>query len=85
MFRAVIPLICLTGVLLVGCEKKAPEYRAKIEMGAEAVQHFDQMEDQPKYMHVKKDVADKKRAILDRRMQREKSRGIYRKQSPWDY
>ncbi len=80
-----IPSLALFAVLLSACEKKAPQYQLKLSHGEEAVQHFDLMADQPKYMNYRRDKFDKRKAIEERRIAKDKERGIYRKESLWDY
>lgn len=69
----------------VGCEAPEPTYRLKIAVGEDAVQHYDLMKDQPKYTKIRRREWDKKKAIEERRINRDKARGIYRKESLWDY
>jgi len=79
----VVSLLTLT--LSTACEKKAPRYQLKVESGSEAVQHFDLMRDQPKYVNYRRDKFDKRKAIEERRIAKDKERGIYRKESLWDF
>lgn len=80
-----LSLILLTCLFLSACEKKPPQYQLKLSRGEEAVQHFDLMADQPKYMNYRRDKFDKRKAIEERRIAKDKERGIYRKESLWDY
>ncbi len=67
------------------CDPPPPQYILKAEVGEAAVVHWDDMKDQPKYIKVKKTPREKRKAIMERRIMRERSRGIYRKESRWDF
>ena len=85
-FCTIYPVFAAAVLLsLSACEKKTPEYRLKYEVGKEAVVHYDDMKDQPKFLKIKRSSYDKRKAIEERRVAREKARGIYRKESLWDF
>lgn len=77
-------LAAATLLIAVGCERPEPTYKLKSEKGMDAVVLYDDMGDQPKYVKIKKGEIDKRKAIMERRVLREVSRGIYRKQNRWE-
>lgn len=77
-------LLLMLGLALSGCEKKEAQYILKPEVGDTTVAHFDLMNDQPKYMRVRKSEYERVRAIEEQKKLRNKARNIYAKQSRWD-
>ena len=81
LFAGIASFLCLAG-----CEKNPPKFVPKVEYGKEAVIHHDQMADQPEFLRVRKNDREAiAKAIAARREMRDKARGVYKKQSIWDY
>lgn len=71
-------------LLLQGCEKNPPTIVPREAKGKEAVIHFHNMKDEPKYVHIKRTDRFSKASVEKRREERERARGIFRKQNRWD-
>lgn len=79
MKNSLAKLLFILLLLLIaqGCKRKEPEYVLKSENGEQAVAHFDQMEDQPKYLRVKKTQWERAQDLERKKEARDKSRRLY--------
>ena len=78
-------LVCAVLLLApAACKRKDPEYQLKPESGEADVSQFDRMEDQPKYLRVKKAERDRFMDAEGRRKERERLRAMYRGELEWD-
>jgi hypothetical protein len=86
-YSIVTKIFCVSFIVAAcaACEPPPPQYILKAEVGEAAMVHWDDMKDQPKYIKVKKTPFEKRKAIMERRIMRERARGIYRKESRWDF
>lgn len=83
-YTLLLASLCLAG--LAGCERKAPTYVAKDAQAPESVQHYDLMKDQSNYFEYRKgDRVARAEAMRQLKLAEERSRGVYRKESRWDY
>lgn len=79
-------ILISSSLILSACERKPPTFVAKDAMAPESVQHYDLMKDQGQYIEYRKgDRVARAEAIRQLRLAEERSRGIYRKESRWDY
>jgi hypothetical protein len=74
-----VPLLASTA-----CKRKDPVYELKPEAGELDTAQIDLMQDQPKYMRIKKSEREQYLAAEDRKKRREKGRYIYNGQFGWD-
>lgn len=80
----ILTAICFCTIL--GCERKAPTFIAKEARGKDAVQIYDLMKDQNQYIEYRKgDRIARAEAIKQLRIAEERERGVYRRESRWDY
>lgn len=76
--------ICACGIL--GCERKAPKFVARDAKAKESVQIYDLMKDQTRYIEYRKgDRVARAEALKQLRLAEERGRGVYRRESRWDY
>lgn len=78
-------------MLLVGlfagssaCKRKEPIYELKPEFGETDTAQVDLMQDQPKYIRIKKSEREQHLAAEERKKRREKATVIYQGQFDWD-
>lgn len=84
-FVVLLGFACLCGSL-ASCERKDPTFVARDAKAKESMQVYDLMKDQQRYIEYRKgDRAARAEAIRQLREAEERERGIYRRQSRWDY
>jgi hypothetical protein len=74
-----VPLLASTA-----CKRKDPVYELKPEVGETDTAQVDLMQDQPKYVRIKKSEREQYLAAEERKKHREKSRYMYNGQFGWD-
>ena len=72
VFAATVSAVCFAA-----CDRKPPTYELKPEVGDAQVVQWDTMEEQPKYMRVRKTEREKMLAVEDRKKKRMKAMAIY--------
>ena len=80
------PILAVSFALLIcSCEKKEPVFIPRQALGKDTGMHFDTMQDQPKFIKVKKKDANTKEAVARRRELKDKVKGRTKAYEPWEY